>query len=109
MRPTTPIGHSVDGRVVGGFVLALGPAVLAVVEVDVATAMRVERVHTQERMASADFLDVHEKAVGRFREEGRDFRQVGVPLRREHLLTGGLATPEQCEGRQGKGPYRMTR
>ena len=34
------IGHGVDGRVVAGFVLPLGPAVLGVVEMDMGTAVR---------------------------------------------------------------------
>jgi hypothetical protein len=103
-----PIGNGVNGRVIGGFVLALGPALLPVVEMDVATAVRVGRVHAQEGMAPADILDVHQEAVGWLLEEGRYFRQIGNRLRRGRLLTGGLATPAQGKNHQDKEPQRIT-
>jgi hypothetical protein len=56
-------------------------------------------VDAQERMAPADILDIHQEAVGRLREKGRDVRQIGTRLRRGCLL---LAASDQTENNQDK-------
>ena len=80
--------------------MPVGRRVLAVVEMHMATAMRVGRVYSQKGMAPADFLDVNQEAVGRFREEGRNLRQVGLILR---FLAWGIGTTKAHYGQDRDG------
>jgi hypothetical protein len=68
--------------------------------------MRVRRVHAKERMPPADLFNVHQETVGRLREEGRDFRQVGPDLRLLARLAGRVVTAETRHGQGGDGARR---
>src|SRR5207249_1966384 len=97
--------NGVDGRVAGGFVLTLWPVVAGVVKMHMSTRMRSWRIHAQERMASGDFLDVHQEAVGRLRKERRNLRQVGPRLELPAKFARGVATSETGPGQECDGAH----